>query len=320
MDWAQQKSDEDLAILEERITRVYSRALREVKKKLEDFSSSFFIKDKKKKADVLAGIITEEQYKRWRSGQFFIQGRWQALADELASDLANADRLAMSLTSENMVNTYLTNYNYGLFDVSSKVPLPLNFTAYNRDTVLWLIRDNPDLLPIPDPEKAALYDMVWNKNRITEELTQSILQGEDLKQLTDRLENVVGMDRNAAIRNARTLTTCAENKGRLDSYNELEKKGVPMFKTWLSTDDERTRKSHRLVNGQVRRLHEPFSNGLMFPADTSCGKPEEYYNCRCRLIANPYGVSPLVSHDENEKRLTGGRSFNQWVKEHLLHG
>ena len=319
MDWAHKQAEEDLKELEDRIARAYARALAEAQTKLENFTASFYAKDEQKKIDLANGKITEEQYLNWRKGQFFIQGRWQALVDELARDLTETDKMAMELVADNMVNTYVNNYNYGLFDVDQKANISFNLTAYDKDKVLWLIKDNPDLLPLPDPEKMQQYDYIWNRNKINAELVQSILQGEDLYQLADRLENVVGMDRNSAIRNARTLTTTAENKGRLDSYLEFENKGIPMFKQWIATDDERTRASHHAIDHQVKRPWEPFDNGLMYPGDTSTHNGAEFYNCRCRLIANPYGISPSKPADANLKNVSGGRGFKQWLKE-ALHG
>lgn len=59
------------------------------------------------------------------------------------------------------------------------------------------------------------------------------------------------------------------------------------YKEWCSVVDKKTRESHLLANGQIRKLEEPFSIGkskMMFPQDDSMGAdPSEIINCRCCL-------------------------------------
>ena len=53
--------------------------------------------------------------------------------------------------------------------------------------------------------------------------------------------------------------------------------------SWLATNDNRTRDSHRAADGQVRAIDEPFDVGgakLMYPGDPN-GPPEETIQCRC---------------------------------------
>lgn len=51
---------------------------------------------------------------------------------------------------------------------------------------------------------------------------------------------------------------------------------------WLTNIDEATRESH-MIDGQVRRINDEFSNGLLYPQEN--GKPaEEVINCRCETL------------------------------------
>lgn len=93
----------------------------------------------------------------------------------------------------------------------------------------------------------------------------------------------------SAIRNARTMTTSAENAGRLDSYRRAKDMGIEVMKTWVATLDSRTRHTHRMIDGETVDVDEPFSNGLMFPADPD-GDPEEVYNCRCTLVTRAMSI------------------------------
>ena len=151
----------------------------------------------------------------------------------------------------------------------------------DASTVRRLATDDKTLLPYKyvDGKK----DVRWNTQKVNSEVLQGILQGDSIPHLSKRLENVVGMNRNSAIRNARTSCTSAENKGRMDMINDAEDKGVHVQKGWLATNDDRTRDSHADLNGTFVDSDELFDNGLEYPGDPN-GDPAEVYNCRCTLV------------------------------------
>src|SRR5699024_7451549 len=90
------------------------------------------------------------------------------------------------------------------------------------------------------------------------------------------------MNRSSAVRAARTAITSAENAGRMDSYKAASDMGIKVRKRWVATKDDRTRKSHRRMDGETVDWDKPFSNGLMYPGDPS-GPGAEVYQCRCTL-------------------------------------
>lgn len=59
------------------------------------------------------------------------------------------------------------------------------------------------------------------------------------------------MNRDSAIRTARTAVTGAQNAGRLDSYYAAEKMGIKCRKQWMATLDGRTRHSHAMLDGEI---------------------------------------------------------------------
>jgi HK97 family phage portal protein len=78
---------------------------------------------------------------------------------------------------------------------------------------------------------------------------------------------------------ARTETHSAYMMGK---FSGMVQSNVVEGKEWLSARDDRVRDSH-LIDGEQRKLYEPFSNGLQFPNDPS-GPPEQVINCRCDLL------------------------------------
>jgi len=204
-------------------------------------------------------------------------------------------------------------------DPQRKASVGVSYTLYDRQTVENLIKKNPDLLPKPRVDVPK--DLRWNKQHITSAITQGILQGEDIRKISKRLQGVTDMDRRAAIRNARTMTTSAENAGRSDSYVRAKEMGIPMEQVWLATLDERTRDSHRELDGEAIKVgdkwhHPKFSNGLRYPGDPD-GPPAEVYNCRCTMVAVVDGVDPSIRPDAvSRNSKLGGMTYDEWKEEH----
>jgi SPP1 gp7 family putative phage head morphogenesis protein len=78
---------------------------------------------------------------------------------------------------------------------------------------------------------------------------------------------------------ARTETASTTNEIRAEA---MKAEGIERHQ-WESAGDEATRESHLAVNGEIRVIGEPFSNGLTEPGDASA-PPEEVVNCRCRAL------------------------------------
>jgi SPP1 gp7 family putative phage head morphogenesis protein len=239
--------------------------------------------------------------------------RWEEMRDTLASDLSNSNQIASSIINGYTPEVYATNHNYGTFEVEKGSMVDTSYTLYDRQTVEKLIKDNPSLLPqakvnIPKDEQ-------WNQKKVTSAITQSILQGESIKQTAKRLQTVTDMNKSASIRNARTMTTSAENAGRVDSYERAEKMGIKMKQVWLSTADGRTRRSHVELDGEMIEVGGVFSNGCRYPGDPR-GDPSEVYNCRCTLIAQVDGVDLNASDLTSRNNKLGGMTYEEWKEEH----
>ncbi|QDM57314.1 head morphogenesis [Gordonia phage Tangerine] len=91
-----------------------------------------------------------------------------------------------------------------------------------------------------------------------------------------------------ARRIARTESHGAVSAGQLAAARVVEQQtGLRMWKRWLSTEDTRTRASHRVADGQTCPLDEPFRVGgflLQHPADSISVAPHEVINCRCTML------------------------------------
>lgn len=311
---AHKLTDDNITALEHRISAVYKQANEDVTAKLNAYMEQFKRLDEQKLKQVADGVLSQADYKQWRVGKIAIGENWKAIQNNLAQDYVNADKIAASIINGDMANVYALNHNYAAYALESGTNMNLQFTLYDKSTVEGLLKENKNLLPqrkIDVPK-----DLRWNKQKIQSAVTQGILQGEPIDKIANRLQQVTDMNRNAAVRNARTAATGAENAGRQDTYNEAVSKGIKLKKEWLATLDSRTRDAHQQLDGQRVEEDKPFKSefgDIMYPGDPSAD-PANVYNCRCTMIAVVDGVDDIAkSVGEYQPRMT----YSEWKNEHI---
>lgn len=317
-DPAHEETERLIADMEKRISKEYAQAEKEVQVKINDYFDRFRLKDQKWQEWVKDGTKTAAEYKQWRVGQMAVGQRWEHMKQTIADDFAHTDQIAHSIVNGYMPEVYATNFNYGTYEVEVGAKVDTSFTLYDRQTVERIMRDNPDLLPAPGRKvsKAIAEGKAvrWNKQIIQSVMTQGILQGESIPKLSTRLAKEVGdSDRKAAIRNARTMATGAQNAGRVDSYKRAEDMGINMEQEWRATLDMRTRHEHRQLDGQRQKVGDPFKvDGyeILFPGDPSA-EGFLIYNCRCTLRGVVAGLEPQARKYRDESALEG-LTYDEW--------
>lgn len=311
-DVANDETEALLAQMQRRIEKVYRRAAYESGQKLREYLEKFEKLDNKKQAEVASGKLTEEAYLKWRKEAMLTGKRYEEMLNTLADDYVNADRIAMSIVNGYTPEAYAINRNFAAFEVEKGALVDTSYTLYNRQTVERLLRERPELFPRPRVDIPK--DRRWNKRKIRAEITQSILQGESIPKAAKRLQNVAGMDQAAAIRNARTAITGAQNAGRADQYKAAAEKGIDLMQRWVAALDGRTRDSHRALDGKLINVGGVFPNGLRYPGDPE-GDPSEVYNCRCRMVAHLTGFTFSDEALPRRNKL-GSMSYDEWKDAH----
>ena len=159
---------------------------------------------------------------------------------------------------------------------------------------------------------------MWDVKQIQSVATQSILQGESIPEIAERLAETVGdKDAAAAVRNARTMITGAENAGRQAGAERAVEKGINLTKLWVATLDMRTRHTHRILDGQRQPIDKPFvvdGDEIMYPGDMNA-KPYLLYNCRCTYITQFKGLEKDIQNFNvrNDPKVNG-MTYDEWKK------
>lgn len=303
-------TDAELEALEKRIREMYGGAAKNLQQIIDEYFANFRLRDEEMQK--LIGTVvngrewTEEDYKQWRLAQMGRGERFEALRDELAERLTNANEVAISYVNDATPGIYTLNRNYAAYEVSDAGG---NFTLYDEQTVRRLIVEQPDLMPYYPKEKAVRrgIDLEFGKKQITNAVTAGILMGRSSRGIAaDLRRRIVDMSVDSAIRAARTAVTAAENGGRQATYEKAAEMGIEMQREWIATKDHRTREWHGKADGQRVGVDEAFAVGgekLMFPGDRSHGASGwNIYNCRCALKA-------FVKGHERKRE-----TYNDWLK------
>lgn len=252
------KSEVDLLLeaMEKEIEKVYGKSLKEIQSKINDVINKMGL-----------DLGDNPQERLLLANKF---DRLTKLENDINSILKNANKEAVSIINTNRPNIYQTSYN-----MSSQAFI-------NKEAVNILLKNDFDPF-----NKIALKKLKLDAdtlNTIRTEFTSGIIQGESNQNIAKRIQkSLVDNKYSDAIRIARTETTRVENGAKDQLGKDLQKDGFIVMKEWVSTNDKRTRDSHRDMQGVQVPLDEPFivdGEELMFPGDPM-GSPGNVINCRC---------------------------------------
>ena len=299
-DTAHYQTDLKLEEMEKRLSAIYSRAKKEIGERWKEYlvESQAEIDELQKAYDLAkkggdakeirkAGIALS----RAKKDRTLMDNRFKALTETTAAQLANVNKTALAYVNGQLPEVYSINYN--ALSQSVDGVGGYTFALVDADTVKNLATTDKSLLPLKELDEKK--DIRWNVKKMNAEVLQGILQGEPMDKIAGRLSKVTEMNETAAIRNARTMVTGAENKGRQDSYKRAEEDGIVMKREWIATNDSRTRHWHTELDGIEVDVDEPWVNDfgeIMFPGDPSAD-PANTYNCRCSMRAKVIGFKKV---------------------------
>lgn len=309
-DYGHRETDKRLELMEKRVGAIYKQASEEMREKLAKWYKNFERLDKQKADLVEKGELPKADYLAWRKRKMVESGRLKALVDTLTEDYVNFDKIAMQIVRGDLTDVYALNANYAAYKIEQDANVNLSWTLYDHSTVERMIREDPEILPLPSVNVPL--DERWNRQHLNIAITQGILQGESIPHIGDRLQRILGMDRTAAIRSTRTATTAAECAGRIDTYKYAESLGIEMQQEWVATLDDRTRHEHRILDGQRVDIGDAFEvdgASIRYPGDPQA-PGYLVYNCRCTLVSAVKGIDQSGAARRSK---LGNVSYEDWM-------
>ena len=282
-------TDLELAEMEKQLNKIYKQAQSEIQEKWDKYMVKAQAKADKAQNDYIKALTNgdpnkankaKDQYEKTMLNMTLQNEHYQAMINQVTDKLSETNEIALTYLNDQMPKIYCHSYNE--FE-NEKVP-GYSFELVNEDAVKHLIKSGNKSL-LPQKQLNIPKDKLWNTKNINSQVLQGILQGESINKISKRLQNVTDMNHNSAVRNARTMTTGAENKGRQDSFVRAANDGVKMKRIWVAAHDSHTRDSHLDLHGQEAGVNEPFQSEhgeIMYPGDPEAD-PREVYNCRCAI-------------------------------------
>lgn len=167
------------------------------------------------------------------------------------------------------------------------------------------------------------------KRQIANEITRGIASGKSYHDITRNLnlQSQIGLGK--ANRIVRTEGHRIQNEAAHDAGRKAHENGADVVKQWDATLDGNTRPSHRVLDGQLRELDEPFSlNGKEADYPGAFGIPAEDINCRCAILhrakwaldgeelerlkdrAEQYGLDKSSDFEDFQEKYMGATELN----------
>lgn len=309
-DVADKWTDEQQAIIEKRLNDIYSTAWKELSEKEKDYFEKLEKKDKVKQQELKDGKLTKQDYQAWRLNQIQTDERWKVLRDEMARKMTQTNEIASDYINSKTPEVFAYNHNFTGYQIENATGI--SFTLVDKDTVKNAVINPESSIDFKTVSVNRVKSYNWDVQKINTALVSGIVQGKSAKGIAGDFYKVMGSDKKSAMRNARTSITSAQNSGRQTGREQLasrlEQYGMTVRKQWVATHDERTRDSHAHLDGEIKKLDEKFSNGLMYPADSD-GAPSEVYNCRCTTITIIDGIN-----DNYYTSTNGYTSYQEWLE------
>lgn len=262
----------------DRLQYIYDQSLTEINKKIRNLE--FTIGDLTEEYDWLDDDDPKKEIIRSKIQSKIYQKQYQEALQQQVDGILKQMQTKQFLTISDYLDTcYEDGFIGTVFDMhGQKVPLmmPLDQTKMVR------------AIQLESKISKGLYtklgeDVTTLKKRITAEVTRSISTGTSYAQCAKRLAGQTKIGYNKSVRIARTEGHRIQTTAAMDAMEQAKDRGADVVKQWDATLDDVTRESHMAVDGEIRELDEPFSNGLMFPGDPS-GGAAEVVNCRCALL------------------------------------
>lgn len=127
------------------------------------------------------------------------------------------------------------------------------------------------------------------KRNVRQELTRGIASGKTWIEVAYQVASGMNSPFNRAMRDAMRIVITEGHRinqqGFLDASHEAKDKGADVVKQWDSTLDGNTRPAHRIADGQIKELDEPFIvDGEKMDAPSIGGSARNVCNCRCQLL------------------------------------
>lgn len=207
-------------------------------------------------------VVYQVEYQRMLKGQ-------------VESILRSLQTEEFETVSEYLTHCYEDGFIGSLYSLQQQ-GVPLAFPI-DQEQVAAAIRHETNL----STTLYAAFDISDLQKKIANEISRGFAASSSFAEIARNVANQAKISRNNAMRIVRTEGHRITETAAYHAQKKAQDRGADIVKIWDAALDHRTRPSHARLDGEIRELDEPFSNGLMYPGDRN-GAAKEVINCRCR--------------------------------------
>lgn len=243
-----------------RLRKDYKEALSRVDSKIQELMG---------RQDLTPSVIYQVRYQRMVKGQI----------EEALGNLRSGACQHISDYTEGAYKTAFIGAQYSM----QKQGVPLIFPI-DRDAMVKAVKTDSKL-------SSSMYrrmgvNVTELRNSVSAELSRGIASGSGYADIARSIDGKFDIGMKNSMRIAQTEGHRISQESALDAMRKAKEAGADVVKQWDSTLDDRTRESHRELNGQIRDIDDYFEtgDGHKALAPGQFGIPGEDINCRCVIL------------------------------------
>lgn len=267
------KLREEKKLLKE-LKKIYEDAAKEVEQKIRISNG---------KIDLLLSVYDEldEKQKSLLQSQIYQKKFQENLKKQLDELIGNLNADSYDSITRYLTDSYYTGYIGTMYDIQGQgIPL---ITPINEKQVTSAMTLNTKL-SVPLYTRMGI-DVGVLKKQIAKHISRGIATSSSYAHIARNIDGASNIGFNKAMRIARTEGHRIQVLSANDAQHAAKAKGCEVVKQWDATLDGRTRPMHRLLDGKLAEIDEPFvvdDIEVMYPG--GFGIASQDVNCRCALL------------------------------------
>jgi hypothetical protein len=267
------KIREEKKLLKE-LKKIYEDAAKEVEQKIRISNG---------KIDLLLSVFDEldDKQKSLLQSQIYQKKFQENLKKQLDELIGNLNADSYDSITRYLTDSYYTGYIGTMYDIQGQgIPL---ITPINEKQVTSAMTLNTKL-SVPLYTRMGI-DVGILKKQIAKHISRGIATSSSYAHIARNIDGASNIGFNKAMRIARTEGHRIQVLSANDAQHAAKAKGCEVVKQWDATLDGRTRPLHRVLDGKLAEIDEPFvvdDMEVMYPG--GFGIASQDVNCRCALL------------------------------------
>ena len=256
------------------LKKIYEDAAKEVEQKIRISNG---------KINLLLSAYDEldEKQKSLLKSQIYQKKFQENLKKQLDELIGNLNADSYDSITRYLTDSYYTGYVGTMYDIQGQgIPL---ITPINEKQVTSAMTLNTKL-SVPLYTRMGI-DVGILKKQIAKHISRGIATSSSYAHIARNIDGASNIGFNKAMRIARTEGHRIQVLSANDAQHAAKAKGCEVVKQWDATLDGRTRPMHRLLDGKLAEIDEPFvvdDIEVMYPG--GFGIASQDVNCRCALL------------------------------------